>query len=83
MMHITRKTVLRCTTKKNNFVFIMTQVIKDSQNEIPSIISNQFNLSKKLSIYSRFQVIFYKIYLEIITGVIIGVIILLIQKQCF
>lgn len=83
MKHITRKVVLNCTTKTNQFVFIMTQIKKDSQNEIPSKISNQLNISKKSSIYSRFQIVFMKVYLEIITGVIIGVIILLIQKQYF
>lgn len=83
MKHITRKVVLSCTTKKNQFVFILTQEKKDSQDEIPSKISNQLNISKKLSVYSRFQTAFMKIYLEIITGVIIGIIILLIQKKYF
>lgn len=83
MKHITRKVVLSCTIEKNQFVFIMTQIKKDSQNEIPSKISNQLNFSRKSSIYSRFQIGFIKVYLEIITGVIIGIIILLIQKQYF
>lgn len=83
MKHITRKVVLSCTTEKNQFVFIMTQVKKDSQNLIPSKISNQLNISKKSSIYSQFQTAFIKVHLEIITGVIIGIIILLIQKLYF
>jgi hypothetical protein len=83
MKHITRKVVLSCTTEKKQFVFTMTQVNKDSQKEIPSKISNQFNIPKKSSIYSLFQIAFKKVYLEIVTGVVIGVIVLLIQKFYF
>lgn len=83
MKHITRKVVLSCTTEKNQFVFIITQVKKDSQNEIPSKTSNQLNIPKKSPIYSQFWIGFKKVYLEIIVDVFIGVIILFIQKLYF
>lgn len=83
MKHITRKVVLSCTTEKNQFVFIMTQVKKDSQNEIPSKTSNQLKSPKKLLIFHQFWIGFKKVYLEIIVGVIIGVMILFIQKLYF
>ena len=81
MKHITRKVVLSCTTEKKQFVFTMTQVNRDSQNEIPSKISNQFNIPINSSNYSNFWTRFKKVYLEIIIGVIIGVIILFIQEK--
>jgi hypothetical protein len=83
MKHITRKVVLSCTTEKKQFVFTMKQVNKDSQNEIPSKISNRFNIPINSSNYSSCWNKFKKVYLEIIVGVIIGIIILFIQKKYF
>ncbi|PVX47364.1 hypothetical protein C8C85_3300 [Flavobacterium sp. 103] len=54
MKHITRKVVLSCTTEKKLFVFTMTQVNKDSQNEISSKKSNQFNILINSPNYSSF-----------------------------
>jgi hypothetical protein len=83
MKHITHKVVLSCTTEKRQLVFTMTQVKKDSQNEIPSKILEQFNIPEKISIYLRFWYWIKKVYLDIIVGVIIGILILGIQKFYF
>ncbi|QKJ64018.1 hypothetical protein [Flavobacterium sp. M31R6] len=83
MKHITRKVVLSCTTEKKLFVFTMTQVNKDSQNEISSKKSNQFNIPINSPNYSSFWTRSKKVYLQIIIDVVIGVIILFIQKKYF
>jgi hypothetical protein len=83
MKHITRKVVLSCTTEKKQFVFTMTQVKKDSQNEIPSKISNQFYIPLNALNYSNFWTRFKKVYSQIIIDVVIGVIIIFIQKKYF